>query len=267
MRNQYRAIDAHIHLDLYEEEDRVPLLERAFEEGIEAVIAVSMHLASSKENERLAKQFPGKVHPAYGFHPEQPILTEVEEHELFAWIREKHAEGETFAVGEVGLPYYSRTTAEADGVPFDEEPYLALLDRFARLAAELDRPIVLHAVYEDGAKACDIMERHQVKRVHFHWFKGDAATVERMIRSGHYISITPDVAYEDEIRELVKRYPLEQMMVETDGPWPFEGPYEGKPTAPPLVHDVCAHIAAIKQLPEQIVREQLLHNTQKFYKL
>ncbi|CAM3139361.1 TatD family hydrolase [Paenibacillus lupini] len=267
MRNHYRAIDAHIHLDHYEEVDRAPMLQRAFEAGIEAVIAVSMNLTSCKENERLAKQFPGKVHPAYGFHPEQPILSEDEVHKLVAWIREMHAEGESFAIGEVGLPYYSRTTAEADEVAFDEEPYLVLLDRFAALAAELDRPIVLHAVYEDGAKACDIMERHQVKRVHFHWFKGDTATVERMIRSGYYISITPDVAYEDEIRELVERYPLEQMMVETDGPWPFEGPYEGRATTPEFVHDVCAQIAAIKQLPEQIVREQLLHNTREFYKL
>lgn len=267
MRNHNRAIDAHIHLDQYEEVVRVSMLQRAFEAGIEAVIAVSMHLASCKENERLAKQFPGQVHPAYGFHPEQTVLSEEEEHELVAWIREKHAEGKAFAIGEVGLPYYSRTTAEADGVAFDEKPYLVLLDRFAALAAELDRPIVLHAVYEDGAKACEIMERHQVKRVHFHWFKGDTATVERMIRSGYYISITPDVAYEDEIRELVERYPLEQMMVETDGPWPFEGPYEGRATTPEFVHDVCAQIAVIKQLPEQIVREQLLHNTREFYKL
>jgi Mg-dependent DNase len=263
----HKAIDAHIHVDSYEEADRQALLEQAFEAGIQAVVAVSMHLESCKTNALLAAQFPGRVHPAYGFHPEQPVLREEDEEALFAWIRDKHAEDKAFAIGEVGLPYYSRTTAEEEGRSFDEAPYLALLDRFAALAAELDRPIVLHAVYEDGAKACDIMERHQVKKVHFHWFKGDEATVERMIRLGYMISVTPDVAYEQEIRSLVERYPLEQMMVETDGPWPFEGPYEGRRTAPEMVHDVCVHIAAIKQLPEQKVREQLLRNTQEFYRL
>ncbi|MCM3626004.1 TatD family hydrolase [Paenibacillus glycanilyticus] len=263
----YKAIDAHIHVDSYGEADRQAMLQQAFASGIQAVIAVSMHLESSKVNEQLARQFPGRVHPAYGFHPEQPILPIEEREELFAWIRAKHAEGEAFAIGEVGLPYYSRSAAVEEGLPFNEEPYLDLLDRFALLASELNRPIVLHAVHEDGAKACDIMERHQVKKVHFHWFKGDEATVERMIRLGYMISVTPDVAYENEIRSLVERYPLEQLMAETDGPWPFEGPYEGKMTVPEMVHDVAAHIAAIKQLPEKEVREQLLRNTREFYAL
>lgn len=267
MLESYKAIDAHIHVDSYEEADRQALLEHAFGAGIQAVVAVSMHMESCKKNEELARQFPGRVFPAYGFHPEQPILSEEDQIRLFEWIRAKHASGERFAIGEVGLPYYSRTSAEEEGLSFDEAPYLALLDRFGALAAELDRPIILHAVYEDAAKACDIMERHQVKKVHFHWFKGDEATIERMIRLGCMISVTPDVAYEKEIRSLVELYPLEQMMVETDGPWPFEGPYEGRMTVPAMVLDVCAQIAAIKQLPEQEVREQLLQNTRAFYKL
>ncbi|TCM98950.1 TatD DNase family protein [Paenibacillus sp. BK033] len=262
-----KAIDAHIHLDSYEEADRQALLEQAFEEGIEAVVAVSMHLDSSKTNAALAESFPGRVFPAYGYHPEQPVPSEREQDELFAWIRSRHGNGEAFAIGEVGLPYYSRTSAEAEGQPFDEAPYLDILDRFAALAAELGRPIILHAVYEDGAKACRIMERHRVKKVHFHWFKGDEATIGRMISLGYMISVTPDVAYEQEIRRLVEQYPLEQMMVETDGPWPFEGPYEGRATVPQMVHDVCAHIAAIKQLPERDTRERLLLNTREFYNL
>ncbi|WP_435163272.1 TatD family hydrolase [Paenibacillus glycanilyticus] len=261
------AIDAHIHLDSYEEADRQALLEQAFEEGIEVVVAVSMHLDSCKTNAALAESFPGRVFPAYGYHPEQPVPAAWEQDELFAWIKAKHAAGAAFAIGEVGLPYYSRTSAAEEGRPFDEAPYLDLLDRFAALAAELGRPIILHAVYEDGFKACDIMERHQVKKVHFHWFKGDEATIKRMISLGYMISVTPDVAYEQEIRTLVQQYPLERIMVETDGPWPFEGPYEGRRTVPQMVHDVCAHIAAIKQLPEQEVRERLLLNTREFYSL
>ncbi|GLX71203.1 TatD family hydrolase [Paenibacillus glycanilyticus] len=264
---QKKAIDAHIHVDLYEDQNRLFMLEQAFQAGIEAVVAVSMHLESCKIQALLAEKFPGRVIPAYGFHPEQPILSDEHKDELFAWIWAQHEAGESFAIGEVGLPYYDRTSAEESGTPFDEAPYIALLDQFAALAAELDRPIVLHAVYEDGAKACDIMERHQVKKVHFHWFKGDEATVERMIRLGYLISITPDVAYEEEIRQLVERYPLEQLMVETDGPWPFEGPYEGRATVPEMVFDVCSHIAAIKRLPEQEVREKLLRNTRGFYEI
>lgn len=258
-------IDAHLHVDLYAGEERDRLLERAFSEGIAAVVAVSMNLRSSMVNREFALRYPEKVHPAYGFHPEQPIPSEVELNELFAWIRLRHEAGEQFAIGEVGLPYYTRTEDEAAGVLFDEKPYLELLERFAALASELDRPIVLHAVYEDAEKACDILERHGVRRAHFHWFKGSEDVVRLMIASGYMISITPDVAYEEEIQQLVELYPLEKLMVETDGPWPFVGPYAGEPTRPAMAVDAAKHIAHIKKQSVQQVADILLANTRRFY--
>ncbi|MFC4808545.1 TatD family hydrolase [Paenibacillus sp. GCM10023250] len=268
MRHDGRWADAHIHLDMYEEHEREPLLRRAFGEGgVAAVVAVSMHLRSCETNRRLARLYPGRVHPAYGFHPEQPLPLEAELDALVAWIAARAAEGEAFAVGEVGLPYYARTEAEAAGRRFDEAPYAALLERFVRLAAELDRPIVLHAVYEDAAKACELLERYGVRRAHFHWFKGPEATVRRMIASGYAVSVTPDVLYEAEIRELVRIYPLGLLMTETDGPWPFEGPFAGRRTAPEMVRRVAEEIAAIKSLPVPETENRLLANALAFYGL
>lgn len=260
-------IDAHIHLDHYGEEEREGMLARTFAEGAAAVVAVSMHLQSAKANRKLAQAYPNRVHPAYGFHPEQPLPGAEELEELFSWIRSRHAEGEKFAIGEVGLPYYTRTEEEAAGRAFDEAPYLALLERFAALAAELDRPIVLHAVYEDADKACDILERCGVRRAHFHWFKGSEETMKRMIAAGYYISVTPDIAYEAEIRTLAEQYPLGLLTAETDGPWPFEGPYEGRMTEPSMSQDAAAHIADIKRVPAELVRSALLENTKKLYGL
>ena len=42
-------------------------------------------------------------------------------------------------------------------------------------------------------------------------------------------------------------YPLEQMMVETDGPWPFEGPFTGKMTHPHMMWHSISMIAEIKR--------------------
>jgi TatD DNase family protein len=261
------CIDAHIHIDLYEAELREELLERAFAEGVAAVVAVSMHLESAIVNREIALRYAGRVHPAYGFHPEQPIPAAKELDELFEWIRLRHEAGESFAIGEVGLPYYTRTEVEQAEVEmfFDEKPYLQLLDRFAALAAELDRPLVLHAVYEDASKACDIMERHGVRRAHFHWFKGDTEVIRRMAASGYMVSVTPDIAYEAEIQQLVRQYPIELLMVETDGPWPFEGAYAGQQTRPAMAVEAAKHIANVKQLPAEQVAEILLANTRRFY--
>ncbi|MED3801746.1 TatD family hydrolase [Lysinibacillus xylanilyticus] len=247
-------IDAHIHLDQYKEHDIPTLLEEA-----EHVIAVSMNLPSCEKTLKLSKAYT-KVKAAFGFHPEQPLLSDAEEEALFKWIRQ-HSH-EMVAIGEVGLPYYLRQEKA-----IDVRPYVALLERFIVLAKELNKPIVLHAVYEDAGIVCDLLEKHQVTKAHFHWFKGDEEVIERMISNGYFISVTPDCTYETEIKQLIKKYPIELMMVETDGPWPFEGPFDNKRTSPWMMDHSVAVIASIKGLTTQEAARIITRNTTIFYNL
>ncbi|AJY76499.1 TatD family hydrolase [Paenibacillus beijingensis] len=265
---QPAVIDAHVHLDQYPEPERSALLAEAFASGVEAVVAVSMHEASCREVRRITQHYPGRIIPAYGYHPEQPLPAPEAEERLLAWIAARHEAGERFAIGEVGLPYYSRTAALEEGRDFNEAPFAQLLERFAALAVRLgQRPLVLHAVYEDAHKACDILERTGVERAHFHWFKGDEAAVNRMAGKGYMISVTPDVLYEEEIRELVRRYPLALMMTETDGPWPFEGPFAGVRTNPLMMRESVRAISELKGISPEETAHVLLGNARRFYNL
>ncbi|MGE7624576.1 TatD family hydrolase [Viridibacillus sp. NPDC096237] len=252
-------IDAHIHFDQYSEEQREILLTEMAQFNVTHLIAVSTHLASSMVNLKLA-QHDKRILPAFGFHPEQVMLEDREQVQLFEWMR-GHIE-EMVAIGEVGLPYYLKQEKE---LPY--QPYINLLEKFIALAAEMDKPIILHAVYEDAHTVCDLLEKYKVTAAHFHWFKGDIHVVKRMIANGYFISITPDVLYEKEIQQLVKEYPLEQMMVETDGPWPFKGIFSGKMTHPIMIRASIEKIATIKQLSFEEVSTTLYENTQKFYRL
>lgn len=252
-------IDAHIHFDQYNEEQQKMILKEMAQFNVTHLIAVSTHLASSKANLKIA-QNDKRIQPAFGFHPEQELLGESEKAQLFEWIREHR--DEMVAIGEVGLPYYLKQEKEVL-----YQPYIDLLEKFIALAAEMDKPIILHAVYEDAHIVCDLLEKYNVTTAHFHWFKGDTQVVQRMIENGYFISITPDVLYEKEIQQLVKQYPLEQMMVETDGPWPFKGTFSGKMTHPIMIRASIEKIATIKQLAYEEVSTKLYENTQKFYRL
>jgi TatD DNase family protein len=259
------GIDAHIHLDMYEELDVIEMLSNLPKTQIQGLVAVSRHLESCKATEKWSNNYPNRVYAAYGYHPEQKVPGKEEREQLFDWIMQ-HA-SQMVAIGEVGLPYYMRQEAEEKGLIFELDPYLELLDRFIALSASLHKPIVLHAVYEDADLVCDLLERHRVKRAHFHWFKGSEQTIQRMISNGYHISITPDVLYDDDIHKLVAQYPIELMMVETDGPWPFEGPFEGIQTHPAMIINVIKQIAGIKHLSEQQAATILLNNTRQFYRL
>ena len=251
-------IDAHIHLDNYSEIEQQRIIDEMNQYEIESLITVSSDLQSAKSNLQLHRAHE-QIKPAFGFHPEQPLLDKKEMEALCAFIC--LYQQEMIAIGEVGLPYYTRK----ENPDLQMEPYINVLDQFMMLAKQLNKPIVLHAIYEDAAIACDLLEKNKIERAHFHWFKGDMQTVERMIQCGYFISITPDVVYEEEIQQLVERYPLAQLMVETDGPWPFTGPFEGQITHPKMIHQVIETIATIKKLATSDVYEQVLENTKNFY--
>jgi TatD DNase family protein len=252
-----KIIDAHIHLDAYESSQREEIINSLIESDIESLITVSMNLDSCKENLKYKLQL-NKIFPAFGFHPEQNIPPKEELYNLFNWIRENN--NEMIAIGEVGLPYYKNQEQA-----LDYAPYIDLLEKFIKLAKELNKPIILHAVYQDADIACELLEKYSFKKAHFHWFKGDKKTIERMIKNGYYVSITPDVLYENEIIDIVNDYPLNLLMIETDGPWPFEGPFEGAWTHPKFMHKSVEKIAEIKQLDVINVYQKLYENTKNFY--
>lgn len=253
-------IDAHIHLDKYEQLDREDILNELTIDRVEALIAVSWDLKSSRKNLELTLQNK-KIKPAFGYHPEQLLPTAQEIAELLKFIEQNHKS--MVAIGEVGLPYYLRQK----NPDIEQAPYIEILETFMQAAQLFNKPIVLHAVYDDAPVVCDLLEKHAIEKAHFHWFKGDQQTIERMITNGYFISITPDVLYEQEIRQLVQNYPLDLMMVETDGPWEFEGIFKSKMTHPRMIHQVIREIATIKDNNISTVYKTLYENAKRFYNI
>ncbi|MCC5802896.1 TatD family hydrolase [Rossellomorea vietnamensis] len=253
-------IDAHTHLDLYEKEEREKILKELDLYSVEALISVSFHLQSSKQNLAFAKG-DGRIKAAAGFHPEQELPSDSEVEELLAFIRKNHKD--LVAIGEVGLPYYKMK----EDPSLVLAPYIELLERFIIESNRLNKPIILHGVYDHAPIICDLLEKHSISKAHFHWFKGDSKTIERMIRNGYLVSVTPDVLYEKEIQQLVRDYPIEGLMVETDGPWRFEGVFLERMTHPGMMHRSIEKVAELKSMSEAAVYKQLVKNTTEFYGL
>ena len=265
MTNTY--IDAHIHLDKYEAEEIEQLIKQAKMLGVKHLVAVSTSLESCMVNERLTKQYGSYIMPCYGFHPEQPLPTKEEEAKLLKWMEQRAIKGESFAVGEIGLPYFKHQELQEQGKSLDVQPYISFLERLLAFAVKWNKPVALHAVYEHARIIADLLEKYNVRKAHFHWYKGDEQTTERLAKLGYMISIAPDVCYESSIQELVRRYPLEKMMLETDGPWPHDGEFAGSQTRPEMIIRSCEEIARIKQLNVNTVCEQLFENTKRFYEI
>src|SRR5699024_12705743 len=88
-----------------------------------------------------------------------------------------------------------------------------------------------------------------------------------LLRNGYFVSVTPDILYKEKSRNLAGKYPLGKMMVETDGPWPFEGVFAGRMTHPNMIHRSIREMAELKRIPTVEVYDRLYDNTRWFYEL
>ncbi len=233
-------IDSHVHLDADQYPDPSGAIKRALEAGVTAMVVPGVGPASNRRVIELGRRYPGVVYPAVGFHPED---FEHGEHDVLEALETIARERDSIcAVGEVGLPWYG--TGAADAAARDAAKLR--LARFAKLAAAMDLPLILHAPHGCAGEALAIIVEAKVTRAVFHWHKSDEQTTRAILNAGYFISLTPEVAYRERDRDLARMIPANRMIVETDGPWPYGGQFAGRLTEPAMIKDVVAAIAHLR---------------------
>jgi TatD DNase family protein len=247
-------IDSHIHLDADQYADVVTLIKRAREVGINGVVATGIAPVSNQRILQIAQKYPDFVYPAIGFHPERFDLTEDDLEATIAMVKSNRER--ICAIGEVGLPWYGEMARREDML----ERGRKILARFAQLATESDLPVILHSPHQAAGEAFKIIEGAKVRRAVFHWHKSDEETTRAIINAGYFISLTPEVVYRDRDQDLARMVPLGQMMVETDGPWPYGGPFEGKATEPYFIADAISAIATLRGDSTSTITQALTAN-------
>ena len=89
------------------------------------------------------------------------------------------------------------------------------------------------------------------------------------IDMGFYISIPGSITYKnaESSREIVKKIPLESLLVETDAPFLTPEPFRGKRNEPSYVQYTAQKVAEIKKLPFEKVAEVTTENALCVYRL
>jgi len=101
-----------------------------------------------------------------------------------------------------------------------------------------------------------------------HWFSSPMRALEKAVEKGYYFSEGPATVYSDDIREVVKRVPLTNLLTETDGPVRFfKKPFEGRKTTSCFIPVVISAFAEVKKASVEEVAIQLLKNFQNFFEV
>ena len=256
-------VDTHCHLHDPALRDVRATLARALEHDVWGVVAVGCDPATNERTLAAVKGNGKAVWPALGFHPEWDSLTDADLEQVEAQVAANHSR--LVALGEVGLPWYNLERA-ADAASLVARG-LRRLGRLLALAQRYDLPVVLHAPHGAAVGALEALRAAQIERAVFHWHKAPAEVTRAIVDAGYFVSVTPEVVYRERDRELVDMVPLDSLLVESDGPWPYGGEFEGAPSGPWLVSRVAEEVAKIKGLPAEEAMYRLSVNACRLFHL
>ena len=256
-------IDSHCHLHAAAYADPRATLQTALTHDVWGVVAVGCDPATNEQTLGAARALPKAIWACLGFHPEWGHLTDEDLDQVEGQVREHR--GHIVALGEVGLPWYSLqgdADAERRAVRGRDQ-----LDRLLGVAAHWDLPVVLHAPHGAATAALEALRRHGIEQAVFHWHKGSDEVTRAIVAAGYFVSVTPEVVYRERDRQMVEAIPLDSLVVESDGPWAYQGEFQGLPSGPWLVSRVAEEVAKIKRLPADDVIVRLSENTCRLFDL
>lgn len=249
-------IDSHSHIygPRYEH-DRDEVIRRAMEAGNHLLLQVGCNLEESREVVTLAERFAG-IYAAVGVHPheadsvKESVLAEIE-------ALTHHAK--VLAWGETGLDFY-----------YDNSPREIQKNAFSlqlQRAEALDLPVVIHT-RDAEPETLQILRAHPVsKGGQVHCFTGTAAMADALLDLGYHIGFTGIITFKNagDLREVVKRVPLDRMLIETDSPYLAPVPHRGKRNEPAFVEHVGRAVAEIKGLDFELIAHRTADNFRALY--
>ena len=252
-------IDSHSHLEMPEfKKDLEEVIQRASASGVGYIFTVGTEEKDWGKALDIAHSYPS-IYAILGVHPHN--AKEID-HETYSTLRKLCQDEKVKAYGEIGLDFFR-----------NHSPRDVQLKRFREqigLAKELGLPMVVHD-REAHKETMEILKSEKAEQCGgiIHCFSGDYEMAKVCIDLGFYISVSGSITFKNAegFREMVKRIPLEVLLVETDAPFLTPEPFRGKRNEPAYVQYTARKMADVKKVSFEKVAEVTTENALRAYKL
>lgn len=250
-------VDSHAHLEARQfAADREAVIARAVAAGVTRIVNAGASLPASEASIALAEAHE-TIYPAVGIHPhDAKTLTETTWEALQALARRS----DVVAIGEIGLDFFYNLSAREQQV-----------DAFRRqlaLARALGKPVIIHD-RDAHAETLAILRELGPYRGVLHCFSGDVAMAEAVLDLGYHIGVAGPVTFRNArvLPDIVRRLPLDRLLLETDAPYLAPHPHRGKRNEPAYVRYVAERVAELRAMSLEELAEATTANAVVLFRL
>ena len=255
-------IDSHAHIDFPQfAEDRDAMLDRARAAGVTTLLAIGTGPGPEKLDSALPfAEEHDWIYATVGIHPheaKQVVLRHLDE------LAELAQHPKVIAWGEIGLDYFY------DHSPRDVQQKV-FRDQMA-LAAQAKLPIIIHCrdAWSDCLNILEEVWRPSGLGGILHCFSSTLEDARRGIEMGFMISFAGNSTYPkaQNLRDIAKALPLENILIETDAPYLAPQPWRGKRNEPAYVAEVARMLASVRNCPAEEMASATAQNFRRFFGL
>ncbi len=242
-------IDAHCHLDLYNEKEIqiLQVVKNALSSGVEIIVANGVNPVSNRRVISLADIYPN-VYPSLGLYPIDALkLTDKEIDSEIDFIEENREK--ILAIGEVGMDFKEDT--------LNIKKQMEIFSKIISLSLRINKPLIVHSRKAEK-EVIQLLENFKARKVIMHCFSGKFSLVKKIIDNNWILTIPTSVKSSEHFQKVIQEAPIENLLCETDSP--YLHPDKKWPNEPALVVESYKKIAQIKNLPLDVVKEKIFQN-------
>ena len=257
-------IDTHCHLN-YEYDggkQASDLVNEATANNVKALITIATEEANFETVQKISEAFPHVFH-TIGVHPLEASLVTPE---TLKRMRPMLDHPKCVAVGEIGLDYYYEHS--------DRKKQQVECSAQMELALDAKKPIVIHS--RDGEDDLLVLLKDYAKKKTgtyspgvIHCFSGTESFARECLALGFYISLSGIFTFKNSegLRQMVKSFPIDRLLVETDSPYLAPVPLRGKKCEPFMVKHTALKLAEVLGRPFDEVAEITTKNAKACFNL
>lgn len=246
-------IDTHCHLSYFPENERNDIIKDAFANGISKIITISTDLQDIQTNIDIANEHKN-VYAAIGVHPDNVAKCIIEEEKLIEICKSNK---KIVAIGETGIDLHSNDNLNVQIMSFK---------RHISAAKMMNLPVIIHSRNAEQETKSIISKERGFNGV-MHCFTGSYDLAKCALDNGLFISFSGIVTFKnaEDLREVLKKIPLNRILIETDAPFLAPQSFRGKQNKPSFLQHTFTSIKEILSIDEDILKQQIYDNSMELF--
>jgi TatD DNase family protein len=254
---EHPIIETHCHLDYLKENPLNVTLDNAKAVGVEKIITIAV----SPDNLDTVMSLIGQDDMLWGTQGVHPHDAEKYTQETGEKIRIHALNERIVAIGEIGLDYfYDNADRTIQRQVFHEQ---------LQIAADLDLPVVIHSRDADD-DTIEILKRFETslkRKGVIHSFTSGPELAQYAIDQGFCLGFNGICTFNtaENVRDIIRMTPLENIILETDAPFLTPVPYRGKENASCYLPFVAEKVADVKNIDVNAFLPMAYANSQALF--